>query len=257
MSGLWKRLKKKITDRLKQVTIGYVNDKEMIDSLRTQGVTIGERVRFFAPHTITVDVTRPYMIEIGNDVQITSGVTILTHGYDWSVVKGLTGEILGSCGEVIIGNNVFIGTKSTILKGVHIGDNVIIGANSLVNKDCESGFVYAGVPAKKIMSVEQYAENMRAKQFDQAFSQFKRYYLRYGSIPDKQIFEEFFFLFEDRSLKLEEKFDKKLRLLGNYELSKGKYMKGDGQMFENYEQFVSACMKKLSENDNEKPNRKA
>lgn len=241
----WMNLKKKITDRLKQLTIGYVNDQEMIDSLRKQGVTIGERVRFFAPHTITVDVTKPYMIKIGNDVQITAGVTILTHGYDWSVVKGLTGEILGSCGEVVIGNNVFIGTKSTILKEVHIGDNVIIGANSLVNKDCESGYVYAGVPAKKIMSIEEYAEKMRKKQFIQAYNQFKCYYEKYNELPKKDMFDEFFFMFEDRSSELIEKFDKKLKLLGNYEKSKEKFLSREGQMFENYEQFCSKCMEKF------------
>lgn len=39
------------------------------------------------------------MICIGNDVQITAGVTILSHGFDWSVLKGVYGEVLGSSGE--------------------------------------------------------------------------------------------------------------------------------------------------------------
>ena len=51
-------------------------------------------------------------------------------------------------GGVKIGNNVFIGMKSTILKGVRIGNNVIIGANSLVNKDVPDNCVVAGNPAK-------------------------------------------------------------------------------------------------------------
>lgn len=38
------------------------------------------------------------MIKIGNDVQITAGVTILLHGYDWAVLKGVYGEVLGSSG---------------------------------------------------------------------------------------------------------------------------------------------------------------
>ena len=36
---------------------------------------------------------------------------------------------------VIIGNNVWIGEKATILPGVHIGDSVVIAANSVVTKD--------------------------------------------------------------------------------------------------------------------------
>ena len=51
-------------------------------------------------------------------------------------------------GGICIGNNVFIGMKTTILKGVHIGDNVIIGANSLVNKDVPNNCVVAGNPAR-------------------------------------------------------------------------------------------------------------
>ena len=84
------------------------------------------------------------MIEIGKNVKITRGVTILTHGFDWSVLKGKYGNVLGSCGKVTIGDNCFIGMHSTILKGVTIGENVIIGANSLVNHDIPSNSVWRG-----------------------------------------------------------------------------------------------------------------
>ena len=50
-----------------------------IKYLRDKGMKIGERVTFFSPETAEIDTTRPYMINIGNDVQITKGVTILTH----------------------------------------------------------------------------------------------------------------------------------------------------------------------------------
>ena len=57
---------------------------------------------------------------------------------------------LYSKGEVVIGNNVWIGDKSSILAGVHIGDGAIIGANSVVTKDVPSYCVVGGVPAKII-----------------------------------------------------------------------------------------------------------
>ena len=59
-----------------------------------------------------------------------------------------------SKGEVVIGNNVWIGDKVTILGGVHIGDNVIIAANAVVTKDVLSNSVVAGVPAKVIKMIE-------------------------------------------------------------------------------------------------------
>lgn len=61
---------------------------------------------------------------------------------------------LQSKGEVVIGNNVWIGDKVTILAGVTIGDNVIIGANSVVTKDIPSNCMAAGVPAKIIKQLK-------------------------------------------------------------------------------------------------------
>ncbi len=62
---------------------------------------------------------------------------------------------LQSKGEIIIGNNVWIGDKVTILGGVHIGDNVIIGANSVVTHDVPSNCVAVGNPVKIIKSLCQ------------------------------------------------------------------------------------------------------
>ncbi|HFC9227548.1 DapH/DapD/GlmU-related protein [Enterococcus faecium] len=63
---------------------------------------------------------------------------------------------MGSSERIKIGNNVFIGMKSRILKGVHIGNNVVIGANSLVKKDVSDDCVVAGNLAKVIMSLDEY-----------------------------------------------------------------------------------------------------
>ncbi|MDQ8195934.1 acyltransferase [Coraliomargarita sp. SDUM461004] len=51
---------------------------------------------------------------------------------------------------VEIGDNVFIGAHTTVLKGVTIGENSVIGACSLVVKDIPSNEVWAGNPAKCI-----------------------------------------------------------------------------------------------------------
>jgi acetyltransferase-like isoleucine patch superfamily enzyme len=51
---------------------------------------------------------------------------------------------------VTIGNNVFIGAHSTILKGVTIGDKAIIGAGSVVAKSVPAGEIWAGNPARFI-----------------------------------------------------------------------------------------------------------
>lgn len=52
-----------------------------------------------------------------------------------------------SKGSVIIGNNVWIGDKATILPGVTIGNGAVIAANAVVTKDVPSYSVVAGNPA--------------------------------------------------------------------------------------------------------------
>ena len=51
---------------------------------------------------------------------------------------------------IIIGNDVWLGHRVTILPGVHIADGCVIGAGSVVTKSTEAYGVYAGNPAKKI-----------------------------------------------------------------------------------------------------------
>jgi acetyltransferase-like isoleucine patch superfamily enzyme len=51
---------------------------------------------------------------------------------------------------VTIGNNVFIGAHSIILKGVTIGDDAVIGAGSVVSRDVPVGVIFAGNPARLV-----------------------------------------------------------------------------------------------------------
>src|SRR5262249_34982427 len=53
-------------------------------------------------------------------------------------------------GEIKIGDNVWIGAKATILKGVTIGDGAIVGAGAVVTRDVPPYAIVAGVPAKLI-----------------------------------------------------------------------------------------------------------
>lgn len=163
--------------------------------LRNTGVKIGSRTTIFDPRTTIIDETRPWMISIGDDVQITSGVTILTHGFDRSVLKGVYGEVLGSSGKVSIGNNVFIGMKSTVLKGVSIGNNVIIGANLLVNRDIPDNCVAAGNPCRVIMSLDEYYKKRKYEQVKEATELIREYREKMGKNPDESVLHEFFWLF--------------------------------------------------------------
>ena len=69
-----------------------------------------------------------------------------------------TGGVNENIGCIKIGDNVFIGSHTTILGDVNIGSNVIIGACSLVNRDIPNGVVVGGVPAKVICSFDDFVK---------------------------------------------------------------------------------------------------
>ena len=74
------------------------DSKTYIEYLRSLGMKIGEETTIYVPTKTQIDTTRPLLFSFGNTVKITEDVTILTHGFDWSVLKGVYGDILGSGG---------------------------------------------------------------------------------------------------------------------------------------------------------------
>ena len=87
-------------------------------------------------------------VEIGNDVMIGHGVSILSNTHNYNRIDLPMNEQGESSEKIRIGNNVWIGAKATILMGIHIGDNAIVGAHALVNKDVPPNAIVGGVPAK-------------------------------------------------------------------------------------------------------------
>ena len=100
------------------------------------------------------------LIRIGNNVRLASHVLLVTHDGTHNVLNRYLGKrtILEKVGCIEIGDNVFVGSNSTILYNVKIGSNVIIGAGSLVNKDIPDNSVAAGVPAKVICRFDDFLE---------------------------------------------------------------------------------------------------
>ena len=103
--------------------------------------------------------SEPYLVEIGNDVTITSGVKFETHDGGAGVFRKEYPGI-NIFGEIIIGNNVFIGHDVKIMPHVKIGNNVVIGAGSIVTKDIPNNVVVAGIPARIIKSIEEYKDKV-------------------------------------------------------------------------------------------------
>jgi maltose O-acetyltransferase len=85
---------------------------------------------------------------IGNNVIMAPEVSILTLNHNYIKKDVLIREQGFRRSTVIIGDDVWIGYRATILPGVEIGKGSVIGACSLVNKDVKPYNIVGGVPAR-------------------------------------------------------------------------------------------------------------
>lgn len=121
---------------------------------RRLGVRVGAGCRIYS----RMFGSEPWLIEIGDSVTVTSGVRFLTHDGSGWLVRDDRGRRY-RYGRIVVGNRVFIGVNSIIMPGVRIGDRVIVGAGSVVTKSIPTNSVVAGVPARFIMSFEQFEKS--------------------------------------------------------------------------------------------------
>lgn len=87
-------------------------------------------------------------ITIGDDCLIADSVHIYDHDHRFDDLSRPMKEQGYQTKPVAIGNNVWIGAKATVLKGVTIGDGAIIGANAVVTRDVPSHAIAGGNPAR-------------------------------------------------------------------------------------------------------------
>ena len=69
---------------------------------------------------------------------------------EWELDKKQVASAWDNKGDIVIGNDVWIGYEAIILSGVNIGDGAIIGARAVVTKDVAPYTVVGGIPAKEI-----------------------------------------------------------------------------------------------------------
>lgn len=166
--------------------------------LRKNGISIGEGTWFVRPKNTSVDVQNANFVEIGENVCITDGVTILAHDWSYSVLARFYGDAPAKQRVTHIGNNVFIGTHAIILMGADIGDNVIVGAGSVVSGHVEGNSVYAGNPAKKICSLEEHYNKLKNSFEKSAYTYLKQIKNRRGGYPKLENIGIYASLFVDK-----------------------------------------------------------
>ncbi len=135
---------------IRKLYLAFLKRHDPISHARKIGVHLGEGCRL-------IDVSfgsEPWLVKLGDRVSISNARFITHDGGVW-VLRERHPKI-DCCAPIIVGDNVFIGSGTIILPGVTVGNNVVIGAGSVVVSNIPSDSIVAGVPARRIRSVEEY-----------------------------------------------------------------------------------------------------
>lgn len=115
--------------------------------LRIYGVTVGSGCCINTTHFST----EPYLIEIGDNVAIASGVLFITHDGSVRLFRS-SAPGMDLFGKIKIGDNSFIGSNCILLPNTTIGCNCIVGAGAVVRGVIPDNSVIVGNPAKVVMN---------------------------------------------------------------------------------------------------------
>ena len=104
--------------------------------------------------------SEPYLIQIGDHVQVTDGVHFYTHGGGHVLRSRIPG--FDCFGKIVVESFSYIGSNSLIMPGVTIGEGSLVAAGSVVTKSVPPHSVVGGNPARFICTTGEFAEkNMR------------------------------------------------------------------------------------------------
>ena len=101
-------------------------------------------------------------IEIGNDCMLAAFCYVLDVDHEFADTKTTIREQGLRIKPVIIGNDVWVGAGTIILRGVTIGDGAVVAANSVVTKDVSPHAVVGGIPAKVVKDRRADGEHVEA-----------------------------------------------------------------------------------------------
>ena len=133
---------------LKNLTINMKNENSVIK--------IGDKTSIEEARITSFE---PYKIEIGKDCMFSADIVIMNT--DVHKIYDTTTKLKTNEGkEISIGNHVWLGIRTIVLKGVNIGDNSIVAAGSIVTKDVKANTVVSGNPARQVKENRNWSRDL-------------------------------------------------------------------------------------------------
>ena len=133
---------------LKNLTIDMKNENSVIK--------IGDKTSIEEARITSFE---PYKIEIGKDCMFSADIVIMNT--DVHKIYDTTTKLKTNEGkEISIGNHVWLGIRTIVLKGLNIGDNSIVAASSIVTKDVKANTVVSGNPARQVKENRNWSRDL-------------------------------------------------------------------------------------------------
>ncbi|MDB5256379.1 MAG: putative acetyltransferase [Chitinophagaceae bacterium] len=148
-----------------KIGINFMSDKQTVVYLGPQSALYVYSCEFMKGcHLVLMDYAKMYVgyntyinedstVEVRSKLFIGNGSALSKQIYitDSDMHKIIeNGKEKTHTSPIFIGNKVWIGLRSVVLKGVSIGNNTVVAANSTVVKNVAAGQVVAGMPAKVV-----------------------------------------------------------------------------------------------------------
>lgn len=130
----------------------YWRLKNPVAYARHLGVVVGENC-FISTRNWS---TEPYLIKIGNNVQVTQDVYFHTHG--GAHIARRKYPKFDVFGKIEVKDWAYIGSGTHIMPGVTIGEGSLVAAGSIVCRSVPDNELWGGCPAKFICTVNEYIE---------------------------------------------------------------------------------------------------
>lgn len=138
------------------------NPKERAELMRDKFYYLGKNVELY---TINFG-TEPYLVSIHDNVIVAAGVNFVNHDvsvFNVARLLGLRRGDIDKVGSIELFENCFIGTSTILMPNCSVGKNSVIAAGSIVTKHVPDNEVWGGIPAKFIMTTEEYAHKLKEK----------------------------------------------------------------------------------------------
>lgn len=138
------------------IATNHPENRVRIEALKASGVNVGNDV--FVTNGIRVlDNYKKGAVYIGDRCAFGDSVTLVSASGPNNSLLQYHDEVQDMIYEkpIRILNDVWLGSHVTVLGGVTIGEMCVVGAGSVVTKDLDDYSVYAGIPARKLRSLDK------------------------------------------------------------------------------------------------------